>query len=169
MRRIFAAASLCLLAMAGDALAQTATPTEVGTFRDWRTYTVADPRGKQCFILSEPMASLPKDAKRDPIYFMVMARPSDGIKNEASVIIGYPFKDGSKVSVEIGAQKFPMFTKEDQAWMDEPGQEDGLIAAMKKGATMVVKGVSRRGTSTTDTFGLGGITAALDKMAEACK
>lgn len=163
-----ATTALSLLLLAGTAAAQQA-PAQVGTFRNWSAYTVTDQRGKQCYVASQPADMQPKNVNRDPVFFLVTSRPAEKIKNEASVVIGYPLKEDSKVSVEIGPQKFQMFVKDDGAWFETPAQEDELIAAMRKGASMVVKGTSRRGTATTDTYPLAGISAALDKIAADCK
>jgi hypothetical protein len=162
-----ATAALILGAFAGQAEAQ--TPVQVGNFRAWNTYTVTDQRGKQCYIAGQPSDMQPKNVNRDPVFFLVTARPADKVKNEASIVIGYPLKEDSRVSIEIGTAKFSMFVKDDGAWFDAPNQEDELVAAMRKGSTMVVKGTSRRGTATTDTYQLSGVTAALEKMADACK
>jgi hypothetical protein len=40
---------------------------------------------------------------------------------------------------------------------------------MKAGSTAIVKATSTRGTDTTDTYSLSGITAALNKMTETCQ
>ena len=40
---------------------------------------------------------------------------------------------------------------------------------MRAQGELTVKGMSRRGTLTTDTYSLKGISAALDKLAEGCK
>ena len=39
---------------------------------------------------------------------------------------------------------------------------------MKKGRTMIVRGISRRGTTSTDTYSLKGVTAALQKIDALC-
>jgi hypothetical protein len=39
---------------------------------------------------------------------------------------------------------------------------------MRAGSTMVVKGTSARGTRTTDTYSLKGVSAALDAIDKAC-
>jgi invasion associated locus B (IalB) protein len=43
------------------------------------------------------------------------------------------------------------------------------VDAMRKGADMVVKSESARGTKTTDTYSLKGIAQALDRVADECK
>jgi hypothetical protein len=40
---------------------------------------------------------------------------------------------------------------------------------MRKGADATVKGVSTRGTETTDVFSLKGLTQALDRVAQDCR
>ena len=55
----------------------------------------------------------------------------------------------------------------DTAWA-VPEQEAGLVEAMKEGHEMTVEGLSTRGTVTTDTYSLSGVTAALAKAACEC-
>jgi hypothetical protein len=43
-----------------------------------------------------------------------------------------------------------------------------VTAAMRDGKQMVVKGVSSRGTKTTDTYSLAGVSQAYDAINEAC-
>ncbi|MCX5494695.1 invasion associated locus B family protein [Kaistia dalseonensis] len=161
-----ATAALLVGAFAGVAHAQ--TPNRVGTFKDWSAYAYSDARGKVCYAASQPKSQKPEGAKRDPAYFMVTARPAENVRSEISVIIGYPFKEGSKVTVDIDGQKFSMFTKDDGAWIENAAEEASLIAAMKKGHAMSVSGTSRRGTVTTDAYSLSGISASLDSVAKSC-
>jgi hypothetical protein len=37
------------------------------------------------------------------VYIFVSTRPADNVKNEVSVIIGYPFKTSSDATAEVGA------------------------------------------------------------------
>jgi invasion protein IalB len=46
--------------------------------------------------------------------------------------------------------------------------ETKLIDAMKGGTTMKVQGKSARGTATTDTYSLSGLSEALDRAAKEC-
>lgn len=161
-----AAAVLILGSLAGTAEAQ--TPNRVGTFKDWSAYAYSDTRGKVCYAASQPKTQAPTGLNRDPAYFMITARPAENVRSEISVIIGYPFKEGTKVMVNVDGQKFSMFTKDDGAWIENAAEETSLLAAMKKGHAMSVLGTSRRGTQTTDSYSLAGIKASLDAIAKSC-
>jgi len=54
------------------------------------------------------------------------------------------------------------------AWLASMDDETGFVAALKKGSKLVVHGTSAKGTKTTDTYSLGGITAAMDAIDKAC-
>lgn len=144
--------------------------TQIGSFKQWNAYTHNDQEGKVCYIASQPQDSKYSSTikGRDPAFFMVTTKPAKNIRNEASTIIGYPFKADSKVIVDIDGKKFTMFTQADGAWMEDQTQESALIAAMKAGTQMTVSGTSRRGTESSDSYSLSGITAALDAIAKEC-
>ena len=61
-----------------------------------------------------------------------------------------------------------MYTQNDGAWVKNAAEEAQMVDAMRKGADLVIKGVSARGTKTTDTFSLKGISQALDRVAQEC-
>jgi hypothetical protein len=167
-RTHFTAATI-LVAATGLAAAQQAP--SIGTFKQWNAYSSTEGGGKTCFIASQPQDSKyqPNTVKtRDPVFFMVTTIPAKNIRNEASTIIGYPFKAGSKVTVTVDTNSFTMFTDKDSAWVEVPTQEAALIDAMRHGTKMVVEGTSRRGTVSTDTYSLAGVTAALDAIAKEC-
>jgi invasion protein IalB len=148
-----------------------AQPTLLGQFGDWGAYT-ASPAGKKvCFALAKPKSSLtnPPGRKRDPAYMFVSSRPAEKVKNEVSVIIGYPFKPATDASAEIGAAKFAMYTQNDGAWIKNVAEETRMIDAMRKGGDMTIKGVSGKGTQSTDQFSLKGLAQALDRTAQECK
>ena len=44
-----------------------------------------------------------------------------------------------------------------------------MVDAMRKSADATVKGMSAKGTETTDTFSLKGLSQALDRLAQDCK
>jgi Invasion associated locus B (IalB) protein len=152
------------------AIAPAQAATSIGAFKQWNAYTSDESDGKICFIASQPQDSkyTQKVSGRDPVFFMVTRIPAKNVRNETSTIIGYPFKDGSKVSIDIDGTKFSMFTDKDSAWIEDASQEPTLVDAMRKGVTMTIEGTSRRGTVSTDTYSLSGVTAALDTIAKEC-
>ena len=134
--------------------------------------TAASPGGaKVCFALAKPKTSKtePAGRKRDPAYVFVSTRPAENVKNEVSVIIGYPFKTSSDATAEIGAAKFAMYTQNDGAWIKNVAEEARMIDAMRKGADLTVKGTSGRGTQSTDQYSLKGLAQALDRAEQECK
>ena len=149
--------------------AHAAEPQLLSEHDDWAAYTYQNnTEGKVCYAVSQPLDSEPKNVRRDPIYFLITNRPAKNVKNEVSVITGYPYKKGSSTTTTIGGSKFSLFTSGDGAWVEDSGKEKNLIRAMKRGADMIVKGTSWRGTVTTDKYSLKGITAAVEAIDGAC-
>src|SRR5690348_5480474 len=137
-----AATAAAPAAAAGDA-----QPTLLGQYGDWGAYTASPGGNKVCFALAKPKTTKtePEGRKRDPSYVFVSTRPADKVKNEVSVIIGYPFKTSSDATAEIGTAKFAMYTQNDGAWIKNVAEEARMIDAMRKGADLTVKGTSGRG------------------------
>ena len=120
-----------------------------------------------CYIVSQPKSSKPEGARRDPVFFLVTHRPADKVRNEVNTIIGYTFRKDSQATIVIDGAEFTLFTKGDGAWSD--AKDAAIVAAMRKGRQMQVKGASQRGTNTVDTYSLSGVAAAMDKIDGLCK
>jgi hypothetical protein len=156
---------------AAAAVAGGAEPTLIGQFGTWGAYT-ATPNGKKvCFALAKPSSSKtsPPNRPRDPAYAFVSTRPAEKVTNEVSVMIGYTLKPGSESTLEVGGASYAMYTQGDGLWIKNAAEEERMVDAMRKAADVVVKGVSTKGTETTDTFSLKGLSQALDKLAQDCK
>jgi len=149
----------------------TAQPALLGQYGDWGAYAASPGGGKVCFALAKPKTTKiePAGRKRDPSYVFVSTRPAENVKNEVSVIIGYPFKTSSDATAEVGAVKFAMYTQNDGAWIKNVAEEARMVDAMRKGADLTVKGTSGRGTASTDQYSLKGLAQALDKIEQECK
>jgi hypothetical protein len=148
-----------------------AEPTLIGQFGTWGAYT-ATPNGKKvCFALAKPTSSKtnPPNRPRDPAYAFVSTRPAEKVTNEVSVMIGYALKPGSESTLEVGGGSYAMYTQGDGLWIKNAAEEERMVDAMRKSADVTVKGVSAKGTETTDTFSLKGLSQALDKLAQDCK
>ena len=175
----FAASAVFSAAMSPNiAFAQAKKPASpadqavlLGQFGDWGAYT-ASPGGKKvCFALSKPTSAVtdPAGRNRDPAYAFISTRPAEKVKNEVSVIVGYPQKPGHDANGTIGSATYVMYTQNDGAWVKNAAEETQMVEAMRKGADLVIKSESSRGTKTTDTYSLKGVGEALDKVAAECK
>jgi len=135
---------------------------------DWSLFIHEAAQKKICFAASQPSSSSPDDAKRDQIYFYVSAWPKDGVKSEVSVLLGYPIKKGSEVTITISGQTFKLFPQGDKAFVADPNDELRLVDAMKRGSQMQVAATSEAGVQTEDSFSLRGVTASLRELDSKC-
>jgi Invasion associated locus B (IalB) protein len=146
-------------------------PTLLAQFADWGAYS-ASPGGKKiCFTIAKPTSAetKPPNRPRNPPYMFITTRPADKVTNEVSVAIGYPLKGGSEASVEVGATTFALYTLGDGAWIKNIAEEAHMVDVMRHGDTAVVHGESARGTQSTDTYSLKGLSEALDRIAQECQ
>ena len=148
-----------------------APPKLLGQYGMWGAYT-ASPGGKKvCFALAKPTASEtnPPNRPRNPVYMFISTRPADKVTNEISLVVGYPFKPGTEATAQVGGSNFALYTQQDGAWIKNATEEAKMVDAMRGGDNAVIKGVSAKGTQSTDTFSLKGVAQALDRTAQECK
>src|SRR5438270_10494613 len=148
-----------------------AEPTLIGQFGSWGAYSAAPGGRKICFALAKPSSSKtnPPNRPRDPAYAFVSTRPAEKVVNEVSIMIGYALKPGSESALEVGGSSYAMYTQGDGLWIKNAAEEEQMVDAMRKSADVTVKGVSAKGTETTDTFSLKGLSQALDRLAQDCR
>ena len=146
-------------------------PTLIGQYGTWGAYTATPNGRKVCFALAKPSSSKtnPPNRPRDPAYAFVSTRPAEKVVNEVSIMIGYALKPGSESSLEVGGSAYAMYTQGDGLWIKNAAEEEQMVSAMRKSAEVTVKGVSAKGTETTDVFSLKGLAQALDRLAQDCK
>jgi hypothetical protein len=146
-------------------------PTLLGQYGDWGAYP-ASPGGKKlCFAIAKPSTSetIPSGRPRNPSYMFISSRPADKVSNEVSIVIGYPFKPSTDATLAVGPTLFDLYTQQDGAWIKNAADEAHLVEAMRAGQNAVVKGVSVKGTHSTDIFSLKGLAQALDRTGQDCK
>ncbi len=156
---------------AATAAAGGAEPSLVGQYGTWGAY-IANPNGKKvCFALAKPSSSKtsPPNRPRDPAYAFISTRPAEKVTNEVSIMIGYQLKPGSESALEVGSARYAMYSQGDGLWIKNAAEEDSMVAALRKGSDVTVKGVSAKGTESSDTFALKGLAQALDRLAQDCK
>lgn len=164
-------AILSLVLAAGAATAQESS-NRVGANTDWSVFEETDP--KQCWAVSSPKETVnTRDGRvvavrRGDILLFVSYLPEENVEGQISFTGGYPFREGSTVTVEIGDDTFELFTEGEWAWTASAEDDAAIAAAMKQGADAIITGVSSRGTTTKDTFSLFGFTASMDEAAQRC-
>ena len=147
----------------------------VGEYGDWRLFISDSGQAKSCFIVGEPKRSTPQNARRGDIFLIVSHRPGQGVRNELSVRIGYPFSATSEPFARVGSDEYGFFTgvqvengADEWAWLEKLDDQARLVTAMKRGNELVFKGTSARGTLTIDSYSLRGVTAAMKALDAAC-
>jgi invasion protein IalB len=139
---------------------------ETGRYGAWIMHQSADAASKICFAATLPTAKEPAGANRAKTLLYVSAWPKEGVKAELSIKLGYRIK--GDITVTVGNDAFTLFPKDDRAYVADATDELKLIEAMKKGSKLTVQATSERGTATTDTYSLAGLSQALQALAAAC-
>ncbi len=142
-------------------------PKPIGSYGDWQALTFEEGGKSGCYVIAEPARKEGQYTSRGQVYALVTHRPADKKLNVFTIIAGYDYKEGSEATLEIGDEKFILFTQAGMAWADDE-DDPKIVAALKKGRGMVVHGTSSRGTETIDTYSLAGFTKAYSAIGEAC-
>jgi hypothetical protein len=170
-------------------------PSLVATFGDWNVFVGEVGKGRICYTLAQPKTREPASLTRDPGYAFISDRPSEGVRNEVSFIMGFdvsggdaaeasseakPEKAASKSSAKsktsavaspialVDQASFEMLPKGGNLWVKNAAKESALITEMRKGAKLVIKAASLRGHQSVDTYSLGGFAQAMDRLQKEC-
>lgn len=147
--------------------------TQVGSYGDWGAFT-AQGKSKTCYALAKPKDRAPASLKRDDAYIFISNRPSENVRNEVSVIMGFAMTDAKNAtpkgdpSADIGNVSFDLVAKGSNAWLKNPAEEGRFIETLKKGQKLVVHGTSLKGNASTDTYSLAGFSDALARIHKDC-
>jgi hypothetical protein len=170
-------------------------PALVATFGDWNVFVGEVGKGHICYTLAQPKSREPASLTRDPGYAFISDRPSEGVRNEVSFIMGFDVSGGDTAEAKTDAKpgekptksdaksktspapapvalvdqaSFEMLPKGGNLWVKNAAKESALIAEMRKGVKLVVKAASLRGHQSIDTYTLSGFTQAMDRLQKEC-
>lgn len=189
-----AAATKAKPAPKSGAKEEPAKPSLVATFGDWNVFVGAVGKGRICYTLAQPKSREPASLTRDPGYAFISDRPSEGVRNEVSFIMGFDVASGdtadSKTDAKPGEKatrsdarskasapapvasvdqaSFEMLPKGGNLWVKNAAKESALIAEMRKGVKLVVKAASLRGHQSIDVYSLTGFAQAMDRLQKEC-
>lgn len=136
-------------------------------YGDWSVFTIQQNGKKVCYIASAPKKKTGNYNKRGEPYVLVTHIKSN--VDEASASSGYPYKQGSEVNFSVGTKKYKLFTKGELAWAYDSKSDAAIIHSLKKGMKLTVKGTSKKGTYSNDTYSLKGFSKAYSRMKALCK
>jgi hypothetical protein len=146
-----------------------ANPSErLGAAGPWTAYFYNERSGKVCYLTGGPAKTEPPGARRKRPLVMVTHRPGEKVANVVSFAEGYPLREGSEVSLDIGGATFELFTKGDTGWARTAELDKSIVEAMAKGKQAVAKGTPQKGPATTDTYSLSGFAQTLALIDKAC-
>ncbi len=149
--------------------AQAAEPKIIANYKDWSVYKVDLGGDMICYAISKPTEKSPRAVKHGDIFFLVGTWKSGVAVNQPSLMTGYELRAKPEPVIRIGSDKWKMFSSGSDGFIDKASDEQRLISAMKRGANMRVSAVSQRGTATSYTFSLLGITDALKRVQKECR
>lgn len=158
--------SICVLM---PAVARAAEPKAIASFKDWSVFVREVDGDRICFAATEAKAKQPASVNHGDVFFLVATWKSGAAANQPSFMAGYNLQNSPAPVVRIGNQRFTMYASENEGFVEAAKDEQALVAAMRTGADMRINAVSGRGTATNYTISLQGISAALDKVRDACK
>jgi hypothetical protein len=158
-------AALAALA-AGPALAQSVK--QLGVFHDWSAYSATSGASQICFVVGKPADVTPRPDGYAQGYLYLTDRPDAQISNEFNLIAGFALAADQPGTLTVDGQSFPLFERDDAAWLKDVTQNGKLAGAMRAGSSLVVDLVSGGGDKVRETFSLSGATAASKAKSDAC-
>ena len=163
--RIITLLPLILLALAPAALAQEL----IGEAGKWQAYSYVEDGKKVCYMSAAPDKSEGNYKVRGEVYAQVTHWPAFDRRDEVRFVAGYALKPEQDVVVTVDRkQKFTLFPDRESAWARDAQTDRSLVQAMVKGGSMVVEGVSSRGTKTRDIYSLSGFGKMYQAISQAC-
>ncbi|MBJ26673.1 MAG: hypothetical protein CMM30_02655 [Rhodospirillaceae bacterium] len=135
----------------------------------WTAYTITENGRKVCYMFSRPIRENGNYKRRGDAFSMVTRRQGDRTSEDISVTSGYPYNNKKPVEINIDGKKYVFnLLQGEYAWSEELERNPQIIKAMAKGNRLKVRGVSKKGTYSLDTYSLKGFTATYKSITKAC-
>ncbi len=147
--------------------AKTGKPSQLASYGAWGVFLAEGEKSKTCYTLATPKDRAPPGLKRDPAYVFIANRPAENVREEVSIIMGFPLKE-SGGRAEVAGSDFDLIAKGANAWIKNQSEEAKFVDALKKGSKLIVKAPSLKGHVATDSYSLAGLSQALERVAKEC-
>jgi hypothetical protein len=146
---------------------KTGKPSQLASYGDWGVFLAQGEKSKTCYALATPKDRAPPGLKRDPAYVFIANRPGENVREEVSIIMGFPMREGGG-RAEIAGSGFALIAKGANAWIKNQAEEAKFVDVLKKGAKLIVEAPSLKGHVTTDSYSLTGLAQALERVEKEC-
>lgn len=135
----------------------------------WQAFSSQQGRTKVCYALSKAENRLPANLKDVEGMLFVSSRPTEGVRNEISLVMNFDLKEDVEHQAIIGEERFALVAKGQNMWLKNPAEEPRMLESLRKGAGLEVKGTSKRGNPTADKYSLAGMSQTVKRAEDACK
>lgn len=136
-----------------------ADPSLLERQQDWGVYVHQVNGSEHCYVLSAPSKAEPPTVDHGRNFFI--ASLTRDKRWEPQIQFGYDLSETTSVSVTIGHSSFSLAPRGRTAWVADRGQEAAFVSRMRAGAELLVAAVSKRGTATSYSYSLKGLSAAM--------
>ena len=144
-------------------------PAQLASYGDWGVFLAQGEKSKTCYALATPKERISRRVETRPrLCLHLQPATAKKVREEISVIMGFPVKEGSAARAEIGESGFDLVAKGTNAWIKNQAEEPKFIDALKKGSKLIVKAPSLKGHVTIDSYSLGGLSQALERVEKEC-
>ncbi|MDA0228784.1 MAG: invasion associated locus B family protein [Proteobacteria bacterium] len=162
---LFFAALVAVGGVAGQALAQ----EELSKNGAWTAFTYKEGGKLTCYMYAQPTKQEGNYTKRSAPNAMITRRRGSVVVEEVSVTSGYPYKDGSPISLQIDGRGFKFgIIQDEHAWANNADEDKVAVQAMIRGSNLTVRGTSRKDSYSLDTYSLKGFSKTHKAIVKAC-
>jgi hypothetical protein len=150
--------------------AATPGPKLLGTFGNWRAYSVTEADQPVCYMTLTIPGAKGSKAKRGDALLTITHRPAENSTNVFSYTAGYNYKSGSSVTLRIGKDSFDLFTAQDTAWSRDPATDRKIATELRAAMNLTITGTpaNKGAKPLTDRLTLTGTAAAYKAIGKAC-
>ncbi|MSO72634.1 MAG: hypothetical protein EXQ84_03360 [Rhodospirillaceae bacterium] len=167
--RAMAVALTAWIALAGASGAFAQEVKVLGTFGKWIAQTYKENGQPVCFMSAKPGTTEGIVKARGEVLIMVTHRPAEQAFDVLSVVAGYQYQPDSDAGLTVNGTRFNLFTNGERAWARDAQTDKTIVQLLINSNAATVRGISSRGTVTTDIFPLSGFTAAHKSISDTCK
>lgn len=141
----------------------------IAQYERWKVYEGDDnASGRVCYAQSQPIDFAPKESGQGDATVQISNWPKPGILEQPSFTGVRALHPIAKPRFQSGDASFLGYADGTDAFLSQAGQENQLVAAMRKGSELRVVAIDAEGEIIAYYFSLSGLSAALRQARASC-